>query len=42
MVTEEDFYREGIPGLVWQACARDPNLHQEFASAHAAVYEFVH
>jgi hypothetical protein len=38
MVTEEDFYREGIPGLVWKAAGRDPQLQQEFATPHAAVY----
>ena len=41
MVTEEDFYREGVPGLVWQAAGRDPTLRQEFATAHAAVYRII-
>lgn len=41
MVTDEDFYREGIPGLVWKAAGRDPRLQQECAAAHAAVYRYV-
>jgi hypothetical protein len=40
MVTEEDFYREGIPGLVWKTAARDPQLEEEYAAAHAAVYGY--
>jgi hypothetical protein len=41
MVTEEDFYREGIPEVVWKAAGRDPKLQQEFAAPHAAVYRCV-
>ncbi len=40
MLTDEDFYREGVPEPAWKAAARDPMLHQEFATAHAAVYRF--
>jgi len=41
VATEEDFYREGIRGLVWRAARHDPKLRQEFAAAHAAVYRWV-
>jgi hypothetical protein len=41
MVTDEDFYREGIPGLVRRAAGRDPKLQEEFAAPHVAVYRCI-
>jgi len=38
MVTQQDFYRDGFPGLVWKAAGSDPGLELECATAHAAVY----